>query len=147
MGRSRLARSRRLARLLVVSVIALHHGTAAEMSVEDEAGELGQIFAMMDANDDGTVSAAEFAKMSGAGAAQDADAFKLMDRDGDGFASRAEVTLFAKMMGNIHTEDDPAAVAAEAAARGKKSRRATVAAAAAAAAAASSAAAPSHGEL
>jgi len=95
---------------------------------------------MMDANEDGKVSAAEFAKMSRAGAAQDADAFKLMDSDGDGFASRAEVTLFAKRMGNIHTEDDPAAVAAEAAARGKKSRRATVAAAAAAAAMASTAA-------
>ena len=134
-----MARSRRLA-LLATCVLVLHHGTAAEMSVEDEAGELSQIFAMMDANEDGKVSAAEFAKMSRAGAAQDADAFKLMDSDGDGFASRAEVTLFAKRMGNIHTEDDPAAVAAEAAARGKKSRRATVAAAAAAAAMASTAA-------
>lgn len=119
---------------------------AAKMSLEEEAGELGQIFAMMDANDDGKVSAAEFAKMSGAGAAQDADAFKLMDRDGDGFATRAEVALFAKMMGNIHAEDDPAAVAAEAAERGKQSRRATVAAAAAAAAAASAATAPSSRE-
>jgi len=34
-----MARSRRLA-LLATCVLVLHHGTAAEMSVEDEAGEL-----------------------------------------------------------------------------------------------------------
>ena len=59
----------------------------------------------MDDNGDGKVTAEEMAKAADPEAGNAGEAFKLMDADGDGFATRAEVTAFAKKMGT-HFADE-----------------------------------------
>jgi Ca2+-binding EF-hand superfamily protein len=98
-------------RLLVVAcILLLHHGTAAEsgLSKDDEEDMmLAQMMDVMDKNKDGRISAKEFAAAADEGDAD--DTFKLMDADGDGFATHDEIAAFAMMMGggeaeNMHDE-------------------------------------------
>ena len=77
-------------RLPVALLLLFHHSMLADSrQLPDADAMLDEIFETMDANKDGMVTAKEFAAVSDEGDAL--DAFKLLDTDGDGLATRAEI--------------------------------------------------------